>query len=110
DDVSGDDGIDCACAAGLLRLTHAVANDFAASELHLLAIDREVLLHLDNKVGVGKAHLVADRGAEHLRICGATHRVRHDRESHRSRILVMMTRGNGPITAWLKPQTRRSPL
>src|SRR5215831_11760979 len=34
----GDDGINRALAAGTLRLAHAVADDFAASELHFLAI------------------------------------------------------------------------
>src|SRR6266481_8995260 len=41
----GDDGINRALATRTLRLTHAVANDFSASELHLLAIDSEVLFH-----------------------------------------------------------------
>jgi hypothetical protein len=60
-----------------LRLPHAVADDFPASELHLLAIGGEVLLHLDDELGVRETHLVADRGAEHLRIGGTTHRVGH---------------------------------
>src|SRR5258707_6520315 len=34
----GDDRINRTLAAGKLRLTHAVADDFSASELHLLAI------------------------------------------------------------------------
>src|SRR5215470_1258916 len=42
----GDDRINRALAAGALRLTHPVANDFPASKLQLLAIDREVLLDL----------------------------------------------------------------
>src|SRR5262245_7377914 len=84
-----DDRIDRAVAAGTLRLTHAIADDFSASELHLLAIGREVLLHLDDEVGIRMAHLVADRGAEHLRIGSTTHRVWHDRRPHRSRIRVM---------------------
>src|SRR4029077_725679 len=60
--------INRALAARTLRLTHAVANNFPASELHLLTIDREVLLHLDDEVGIREAHLVADRWAKHLRI------------------------------------------
>src|SRR5262249_18474764 len=37
--------VDSSIAARPLRLAHAVADDFAASELHLLPIGREVLLH-----------------------------------------------------------------
>src|ERR1700751_6483379 len=62
----GDNFINRALAAGTLRLTHAVADHFSASEFHLLAIDREVLLHLDDEVGIREAHLVADRWAKHL--------------------------------------------
>ncbi|MNH01122.1 hypothetical protein D3C79_603320 [compost metagenome] len=51
-----------------LALAHAVADDLAAAELDLLAIDREVLLDLDPQLGVGQAHAVADRGAEHVGI------------------------------------------
>src|SRR5260370_23300461 len=75
----GDDRITRALAAGTLRLTHAVADDFPASELHLLAIGREVLLHLDDEVGVREAHLVGDRWAKHLRIGGTAHCARHAR-------------------------------
>src|SRR5229473_5679649 len=75
----GDDRINRALSAGTLRLTHAVADDFPASELHLLAIDREVLLHLDDEVGVREAHLVADRWAKHLGIGGPAHFVGHAR-------------------------------
>ncbi len=48
----GDDGINRALAAGTLRLAHTVANDFPASELHLLAVGRVVLLHFNNDVGI----------------------------------------------------------
>jgi hypothetical protein len=51
-----------------LALAHAVADHLAAAELHLLAIDREIALHLDPKLGVGQPHAVAHRGAEHLGI------------------------------------------
>src|SRR6516162_1319265 len=73
----GNDRINSAFAAGTLRLTHTVADDFTAAELHLLTIVREVLLHLDDEIGIGEAHLVADRWAKHLRIGGATHGVGH---------------------------------
>jgi len=71
DDHIGDDGVQRALGARKLALAHAVADNLAAPELHLLAIDGEVLLHLDEKIGVGKPDLVAGRGAEHLRVCRA---------------------------------------
>src|SRR5262249_3520935 len=64
----GDDGIDRALAARTLRLTHPVTDDLPAAEFHFLAVDGEVLLHLDDQVRVGKAHFVADRWAKHLRV------------------------------------------
>src|SRR5260370_27249804 len=63
----GDDGIHCAVAAGTLRLTHAVANYLPTSELHLLAVGRVVLLHLDDDLGIRKSYLLAHRWAKHLR-------------------------------------------
>src|SRR5262245_55530374 len=99
----GDDGIDRALAAGTLRLTHAVADHFPASELHLLAIDREVLLHLDDEVGIREANPVADRGAKHLRIGVATHRTGHFRPTSVIQGHDARTCGNAPMTAWLKP-------
>ena len=76
----GDDRIDGALAARELRLAHAVADDLAAAELHLLAVGGEVLLHLDDQVGVGEAHLVAGGRAEHLGIGGAGNAVGHGRQ------------------------------
>ena len=67
----GDDGIDGALAVRHLALAHAVADHLAAAELHLLAIGGEVLLHLDDEVGVGEPHAVAGSGAEHVGIDGA---------------------------------------
>ena len=60
-----------------LGLAHAVADHLAAAELHLLAVDGEVLLHLDDEVGVGEPHLVADGGAEHVGVGGAGDLRRH---------------------------------
>ena len=53
-----------------LRLAHAVADHLAAAELHLLAIDGEILLDLDDEIGVGKPHPVAGGGPEHVGIDG----------------------------------------
>ena len=49
-----------------LRLAHAVADHLAAAELHLLAVGGEILLDLDDELGVGEAHPVAGGRAEHL--------------------------------------------
>src|SRR6266481_366440 len=69
----GDDGVDRALAVGDLALPHAVADHLAAAELHLLAVDGEILLHLDDEIGIGKAHAVAGGGAEHVGVGAPWH-------------------------------------
>ena len=64
----GDDGVDRAGGTAPLALAHAVADHFAAAELHLLAIDREIALHLDEELGIGQADAVAGGGPEHIGI------------------------------------------
>ena len=64
------------CAVGDCALAHAVADHLAAAELHFLAVDGEVLLHLDRQIGVGEPHAVAGGGAEHFRI-GAARAILH---------------------------------
>src|SRR4029453_18726609 len=61
-----DHGVDRAVDSRALRLSHAITDDFSAAEFHLLAVRREVLLHLDEEVGICETHLVADGRAEHL--------------------------------------------
>ena len=77
DQCIGDDGVDGAVGARNLRLTHAVADDLAAAELHLLAVSSEILLHLDEKFGIDEPHLVANGRAEHVGISGAGERCEH---------------------------------
>ena len=67
----GDDRVDGALGAGHLALAHAVADHLAAAELHLLAIGGEVLLDLDEELGIGKPDPVAGGRPEHLGIGGA---------------------------------------
>ncbi len=69
----GDDGVDGALLIRDLRLAHAVADHLAAAELHLLAIDGEILFDLDDEIGVGQPHTVAGRGPEHVGIGRAFH-------------------------------------
>src|SRR4029077_9818020 len=66
----GDDGIGGALPVGDLRLPHAVADHLAAAEFHLLAIGGEILLDLDDEIGVGEPHSVAGGRAEHVGIDG----------------------------------------
>ena len=54
-----------------LALPHAVADHLAAAELHLLAVGGEILLDLDEQLGVGEPHPVARGRAEHVGIGGA---------------------------------------
>src|SRR5258708_28691663 len=49
-----------------LALPHAVTDDFAAAEFHLLAVDGEILLDLDPELGVREPHPVAGRRSEHF--------------------------------------------
>ena len=66
----GDDRVD-GFAARPLRLAHAVANDLAATELHFVAVDREVALDFDDELGVRKPDPVPGRGTEHLGVSAA---------------------------------------
>ena len=84
----GDDGVDGALGARHLALTHAVADHLAAAEFHLLAIDGEILLDLDDEFGVGEPHAIAHSWAEHVGINGTG-----DLTGHQS----------FPITFWRKP-------
>jgi hypothetical protein len=90
----GDDGVDGALGAGRLPLPHPVADDLAAAELDLLAINRAVALDLDDEVGVRQANPVPSRRAEHGGI-GFARDPRHDQIS--------------PLILPLKPTTRRFP-
>ena len=60
-------------AAGVrhLRLPHAVADHLTATEFHLLAVRGEVLLNLDDEIGIGEADLVAGGRPEHAGVGGA---------------------------------------
>ena len=71
DDGVGDDGVDRAARARRLRLPHAVADHLAAAELHLLAVGGEILLDLDEELGVGEPDPVAGGRAEHVGVGGA---------------------------------------
>ena len=73
----GDDRIDRAARVGYLALAHAVADHLAAAEFHLLAVDGEILFHLDDEIGVGQPHTIARGRPEHVGIGRAFHFNRH---------------------------------
>ena len=73
----GDDGVDGAVGAGRLPLPHAVADDLAAAEFDLLAVDRAVALDLDDELGVGEPQPIAGRRPEHRGIGRARNGPRH---------------------------------
>ena len=64
----GDDGVDRALFVGDLALAHAVADHLAAAEFHFLAVAAEVLLHLDDEIGIGEPDAIARGRAEHVGI------------------------------------------
>src|SRR5262249_10758374 len=65
-----DDGIDRPLGTAALALAHAVADHLAATELHLLAVDRAILFHLEEGLGAREPYAVADRGSVHIGIGG----------------------------------------
>src|SRR6266508_4613645 len=72
DEGLGDDEVEHAVGGGGPRgLAHPVANHLAPAELHLVAVDGEVLLDLDQDVGVGEPHAIADRGTVEIRVLAA---------------------------------------
>ena len=70
----GDDGVDRPPRARDLALSHAVANDLAAAELHLLAIGGEILLDLDEQLRVREPHAIPRGRPEHVGVGGAGER------------------------------------
>jgi hypothetical protein len=55
-------------------LAHAIANDLATTELHLIPIPRlsdEIALDFDDEFRVREPHPVTDRGAKEFRVLPA---------------------------------------
>src|SRR6202048_3455298 len=73
----GYDGIDRTLRTGRLSLSHPVADDLAAAELDLFAVNRAVALDLDNKLGIGQPQAIPGRRAEHRSVSFARQRGRH---------------------------------
>src|SRR5690606_35961343 len=98
DDGVGDDRVHRAFTVGSLPLAHAVADHLAAAELDLLAIEGGVALDLDDQVGVGQSHAVADRGPEHVGVGGSGNAIGHQ-----------ALPSSGPITSPRTPMSTRAP-
>ena len=94
DQCVGDHRIDGTFGLRCLRLPHAVADDLAAAELHLLAVRGEVAFYLDDEVGVGEADAIASGWPEHVGIGSAGN------AGHQS---------SAPMTAARNPCTTRLP-
>ena len=67
----GNDRIDGTLGPGALALSHAIPDDLATAEFDLFAIGGEILLHLDEQLGIGQSHLVTGGGAIHVGISSA---------------------------------------
>jgi hypothetical protein len=72
DERVGDDEVKRLVGQGQGRLPHAVADDFATAEFHLIAVAavfrNQVAFHFDPQIGIGEPHLVAHGGTEHFRV------------------------------------------
>ena len=73
----GDHRVHRPVGAGGLGLTHPIADHLAAAELHLIAVNGEILLHLEDQLGVGEAQAVAGGGAVGLGVGAAGDAVGH---------------------------------
>jgi len=79
-----------------LALPHAVADDLAAAEFHLLTVNGVVLFDLNPQLGIGQADTVAGGRAEHLRVGVARNGGTHERPS-------FFSASSGPMTSPRKP-------
>jgi hypothetical protein len=75
----GNDRINRTFGPAALGLAHAIADHLAAAKLHLLAVGREVLLDLDDQIGVGKPHTIPGGWPEHAGIGVARDTIGHGR-------------------------------
>jgi hypothetical protein len=74
----GDDTVERIRVTDARRLSHALANNFAAAKLAFVAIGREVFLDLKNERSVAQPHFIPRGRAEHLGVMTAFHFVRHN--------------------------------
>ena len=84
-----------------LALAHAVPDDLAAAELHLVTVDGVVRFDLDDEFGVAEPHPVTGGGAEHLGVGTSGDGAHGEVPSFGS--------SKSPMTRALKPKTRRAP-
>ncbi len=60
------------CARGAGALAHAVADDFAAAERDLVAVDGEVVLDFDDQFGIGQPDAIAVGGSVQIGVGAAS--------------------------------------
>ena len=73
----GDHRVNGTRSAAGLALAHAITDDLAAAELHLIAIDGVVLLDFEDQLGIGEPNPVACGGAVGLGIGPTINPIRH---------------------------------
>src|SRR5262245_44767372 len=98
DDRVGDDQVEgrLLYSTGQRRLTLAVADDLASTELHFVAVDGVVFLDLDQEFGVGKADAVSGGWAVVPGVGGAREGDTHGRvQSRRPLTPTPLPRGRG---------------
>src|SRR5208282_5895819 len=105
----GDDQIECAVVGLAHRaaaLAHAVADHLAAPEGDLVAVVREVLLDLDDQLGVGEADAVARGRTIQVGIDAA-----RDVQAHRafSSRTFLSARSRAPAASSVPPTAPRNP-
>src|SRR5262249_23576725 len=104
DERVSDDGIRSPFGTRTLRLTHAVPNHLTSAKLHLLSVAREVILHLDDEIGIRKADPVSHCRAKHLGVSGSAHDMGHSQGPPQcGQDQEAANGGNAPMTACWKP-------
>src|SRR5258708_29120394 len=75
DDSIRNDGVSRVLRAPL-RLAHPISNYFATAKLDLFSVNGEVLLNLNNEIGIGQPDSVSHGRTEHFCVClsGELHR------------------------------------
>src|SRR5258708_38908271 len=86
DDSIRNDGVS-RVLRGPLRLAHPISNYFATAKLDLFPVNGEVLLNLNNEIGIGQPDSVSHGRAEHFRVClsGDFHGINRTRPRRRPR-------------------------
>ena len=77
DQCIGDDSINRALGPCCLRLAHAIADHLATAKFDFFTKRCEIFFDLDQKIGIGKTHTVANSRAKHRGIGGTINFISH---------------------------------